>query len=65
MSNSGNEPADGSEEELADDPPPLPDDPDQAMEVTRPYDPETDPESDADFEVDSDVYGEKTTEVAR
>ncbi len=59
MSNSGDEPADGSDGELAGDPPPLPDDPDQAMEATRPYDPETDRGSDADFELDSAVSGEK------
>lgn len=59
MSNSGDEPAGGGDEELAGDPPPLPDDPDQAMEATRPYDPETDRGSDADFELDSAVSGEK------
>ena len=59
MKNSVDEPVDGSDDELAKDPPPLPADAGQSMDATRPYDPETDPNSDADFVVDSAVYGEK------
>jgi serine/threonine protein kinase len=59
MSNSVDEPVDGSNDELAKDPPPLPQDPGQSMDATRPYDPETDPDADDDFDVDSEVYGEK------
>ncbi len=59
MSNSGDEPVDGSGDELPGDLPPLPKDSEKSLEATRPYDPETDRDSDANFEVDSAVYGEK------
>lgn len=59
MSKPEDEPIDGSSDELAGDPPPLPEEAGQSMEATRPYDPETDRGSDADFVVDSAVYGEK------
>lgn len=59
MSKPEDEPVTGSGDELAEDPPPLPEGAGQSMEATRPYDPETDRDSDADFVVDSAVYGEK------
>lgn len=59
MSNSTEEPFEGSDDELGKDPPSLPEDAGQSMEATRPYDPETDRGSDADFELDSAVNGEK------
>lgn len=59
MSNSADQPLEGSDDELEKDPPPLPPDSGQSMEATRPYDPETDRGSDADFELDSAVHAEK------
>ncbi|MGZ0166585.1 MAG: protein kinase domain-containing protein [Planctomycetales bacterium] len=59
MSNLVEEPLEGSDDELARDPPPLPQDPGESMDATRQYDPEADPDADADFVVDSAVYGEK------
>lgn len=59
MSNLADEMMDDSDDDLAKDPPPLPKEPGQSMDATRPYDPETDRDSNADFTVDSVVYREK------
>jgi eukaryotic-like serine/threonine-protein kinase len=62
MSNPADDQVDDGGSELASDPPPLPVDPGQSMDATRPYDPVTDPDSEADFSVDSAVHGEKPPE---